>query len=110
MKLLLKHFITINNKKYSYTLKPISKSTTFVECEAAKIGQEFPNEDIPNLLNDLPNLILSEKNYKNQQSEMIRFRVSTSDKKTIEKNAIQKGYKSVSVYLRDLALGNVKKF
>jgi hypothetical protein len=109
MKTLLKHFITINNKKYFYTLKPISKNTTFFECEGAKIGQEFPNEDIANLLNDLPNLILSEKKYDNQQSGMIRFRVSTSDKKLIEKKAIQKGYKSVSVYLRDLALGNKKK-
>jgi hypothetical protein len=107
MKEPLKHFITINNKKYFYTLKHAGKNTTFVECEAANIGQEFLNEDIPDLLNDLPNLIMAEKKYKKQQSEMIRFRVSPDDKKVIEKKAVQKGYPSVSGYLRDLALGNI---
>jgi hypothetical protein len=102
----LKHYITINNKKYFYTLKPAKKGTTLVECEAANINQEFLNEDIPELLNDLPNLILAEKKYKKQQSELIRFRISPEDKKQIEKIAVKKGYSSISGYLRDLALGN----
>lgn len=99
-----KYFITINNKKFFYTLKPINNETTFVECEAANIGQEFLNEDIPNLLIDLPNLILAEKEYKQAQSEMIRFRVSPEDKKAIEKKAVKEGYSSISSFLRDLAL------
>jgi len=107
MKATIKHYITINNKKCFYTLRSTNKKTTFVECEEANISQEFPNEDIPMLLNDLPNLILSEKEYRKQQSELIRFRVSPDDKKIIEKNAIKKGYTSVSGYLRDLALGNL---
>ncbi len=101
-----KYFITINNKKYFYTLKPIDNEATFVECEAANIGQEFLNEDVLNLLIDLPNLILAEKEYKQAQSEMIRFRVSPEDKKTIEKKAIKEGYSSISGFLRDLALGS----
>lgn len=88
-------------------MKRVGDKTTFVECDAANIGQEFLNEDIPELLNDLPNLIMAEKEYNNQQSEMIRFRVSVDDKKVIEKKAVQKGYPSVSGYLRDLALGEV---
>ncbi|MFC1616490.1 hypothetical protein ACFL21_05085, partial [Patescibacteria group bacterium] len=68
--------------------------------------QEFLNEDIPALLNDLPNLIIAEKNYNKQQSEMIRFRVTPEDKKRIEKHAIKKGYTSLSSFLRDLALKN----
>lgn len=107
MKTLLKHFITIKNKKYFYTLKPASKNSTFVKCEAANIGQEFLNEDVPSLLNDLPNLIMAEQTHNKQQSETIRFRVSNDDKKIIEKNAIKKGYPSLSGYLRDLALGNI---
>lgn len=103
---MLKHYITINNKKYHYILKPAQKGTTLVECKAANIKQEFPNEDVPELLNDLPNLILAEKKYKKQQSEMIRFRISPEDKKQIEKIAVKKGYNSISGYLRDLALGN----
>ena len=101
----IKHYITINNKKYFYTLNPAKKNTTFAECKEANIKQEFLNEDIPELLNDLPNLILAEKKYKKQQSELIRFRVSPEDKENIEKKAVKKGYTSVSGYLRDLALG-----
>lgn len=107
MKTLLKHFITINNKKYFYTMKPASNNSTFVECEAANIAQEFLNEDIPALLIDLPNLIFAEKEYNKQQSEVIRFRVSQDARKNIEKRAIQKGYTSISSYLRDLSLGNI---
>ena len=107
MKTLLKHFITINNKKYFYTMKPAGKNSTFVECKAANIAQEFLNEDIPALLIDLPNLIITEKEYNKQQSEIIRFRVSREAKKSIEKKAIQKGYSSISSYLRDLSLGNI---
>lgn len=103
----IKHYMTINNKKYFYTLKSVKKNTTLVECDEANIKQEFLNEDIPEILNDLPNLIMAEKKYKKQQSELIRFRVSPDDKKQIEKIAVKKGYSSVSGYLRDLALGNI---
>ena len=105
MKTPIKHYITLNNKKYFYTLKNTTKSNTIVKCDAANISQEFLNEDVPALLNDLPDLILAEKEYKKQQSEIIRFRISTEDKKRIEKKAIKKGYTSVSSFLRDLALG-----
>ena len=100
----LKHFITLNNVKYFYTLKKAGKKSTFVECDAANIRQEFLNIDVPALLNDLPNLILAEKKYVKQQDEIIRFRISAEDKKRIEKKALQKGYTSVSSFLRDLAL------
>ena len=100
----LKHCITLNNTKYFYTLKKAGKKSTFVECDAANIRQEFLNVDVPELLNDLPNLILAEKKYKKKQDEIIRFRISTEDKKRIEKKALQKGYTSVSSFLRDLAL------
>ena len=98
------HYIIISNKKYTYALKPASKETTHVKCEAAKIDQEFLNEDVPELLNDLANLILAEKDYSKKQDTVIRFRVSTSDKKLIEKNAAKKGYSSVSSYLKAVSL------
>lgn len=104
MKKALKHYITLNNTKYFYTLKETANQTTFIECEAAKISQDFPNEDVPELLIDLPDLILAEKKYKKQQDEIIRFRISAEDKKRIEKKALQKGYTSISSFLRDLAL------
>lgn len=106
MKKIVKNFIVINSKKYPYSLRSIGENRSFVECDAAHIAQEFLNEDVPNLVYDLPNLILAEKEYKNKQSEVVRFRVSPQDKKRIEKEAFHKGYDSVSGYLRDLALGN----
>ncbi|MEA3449462.1 MAG: hypothetical protein U9Q85_00550 [Patescibacteria group bacterium] len=106
MKATNQHSITINNKKYFYSLKPKKTKTTFVECEAAKINQEFLNEDVPALLNDLPNLILAEKKYQHQQSAIIRFRVKPEDKKLIEQKAYKKGYSNTSSYIRDLALSS----
>lgn len=107
MKTSIKHYITLNNKKYFYTLKKIDKNTSFVTCEAANIAQEFLNADVPQLLHDLPQLILAEKDYKKQQSEIIRFRVTLEDKKQIEEKALKQGYHSVSSFLRDLALRNM---
>lgn len=105
MKILIKHYVTVNNKKFFYTLKKLNKDSSFVECEAANIAQEFLNADIPELLNDLPRLILAEKEYHKQQSEVIRFRVSPEDKKVIELKALKNGYHTISGFLRDLALG-----
>lgn len=99
-----RHSITINNKKYAYSLTATDKKTAHVECKDANISQEFLNEDIPALLMDLPNLILAEKEYKKHRAEIIRFRISPEDKKIIEQKAVKKGYANVSSFLRDLAL------
>jgi hypothetical protein len=47
---------------------------------------------------------MAEKDYQNQQSDVLRFRVTTADKKLIEKKAVEQGFSSVSEYLRSLAL------
>lgn len=100
-----KYFVIVNNKKYFYLLKSVDKKRVFVECEAANIAQEFLKEDVPDLLIDLPNLILAERQYKKQQDQIIRFRLEAEDKKLILMKAHKKGYKTVSAFLRDLALG-----
>ncbi|MFA6305208.1 MAG: hypothetical protein WC651_00570 [Candidatus Gracilibacteria bacterium] len=99
------YFILLNNKKYLYTLRKMAKNRFFVECKDANIAQEFLSEDIPDLLIDLPNLILAEREYNQGQADVVRFRLSVEDKKTILKKAYKKGYKTVSGFLRDLALG-----
>lgn len=100
----IKGYITVGNKKYSYTLAKMKNKIIFAECLDAKISQEFLAEDIPNLLIDLPNLILAEKEYKKNQSEIIRFRVSSQDKKKIKQKSTRQGFPTVSEYLRNLAL------
>jgi hypothetical protein len=105
----IEHFITLNNKKYFYKFEKINTKKTFVECKAANISQEFLNEDIAELLIDLPNLILAEKKYQNKQDEIIRFRINSKDKKAIEKIALANGYNSISGFLRDVALSKLDK-
>lgn len=95
---------TINNKKYKYSLEKKSSGVIFVECVDANIAQEFLAEDVPSLLIDLPNLIMAEKTYGKKQSEVVRFRISPTDKNKIEKKAIKEGYSSVSDYMRHIAL------
>jgi hypothetical protein len=97
--------ITIQNKKYEYSLEDRGSNLVYVICKEANISQEFLAEDIARLLIDLPSLITAEKEYKNNHSEIIRFRISSEDKNKIEKKAIKKGYNSVSEYMRALALG-----
>jgi predicted DNA binding CopG/RHH family protein len=104
MKKIIANNITVNNKKHEYTLKEKSAGVVFVECKDANIAQEFLKEDIADLIIDLPNLIIAEKEHKKKQSEVIRFRISVEDKKNVEKKAVKEGYPSVSEYLRHLAL------
>ncbi|MCK5022014.1 MAG: hypothetical protein KAR54_02090 [Candidatus Pacebacteria bacterium] len=54
-----KNYIVVNNIKYPYSLTEKNKKIVFFKCPKANIFQEFLAEDIPNLLKDLPNLILS---------------------------------------------------
>ncbi len=99
----LNHFVTLNNRKYFYSLRKVNSKTTYFECEAANISQPFQNEDIAELLIDLPNLILSEKEYLEKQNIVIRFRVNVNDKKLIEEKASKNGFKTISDYLREVA-------
>lgn len=96
--------ITVQNKKYSYSLEKRKGGLVYVECIAANIAQDFLAEDVADLLIDLPNLIIAEKEYQNRQSDIVRFRVSLEDKKLIEKKAAKQGFSSVSEYMRSLAL------
>jgi hypothetical protein len=99
-----KHAVLVNHKNYSYSLTPINRKITLVKCEDANIDQEFLNEDIATFLIDLPELILAEKKYRSEQTEVIRFRVSPEDKRTIEQKALKQGFSNVSTFLRRLAL------
>lgn len=97
--------IKIKNKSYPYTLEKKKSGLVHFVAKDANIDQDFLIEDVPNLIMDLPNLIIAEQNYLKKQDEIIRFRISPQDKMKIEKRAIEKGYTSVSKYLRDIALG-----
>ncbi len=95
----------MKNKVFPYTLLRTKAGTIRLTAKAAHIDQEFLLEDLSEIILDLPNLILAEQEYVKKQSDVIRFRVSTTDKQRIEKKALKSGYSSISGYLRELALG-----
>lgn len=75
-----------------------------VICKDAKIDQDFLSADVANVILDLPNLIIAEKAYQDTQSDIVRFRISPTDKRKIEIKARQAGFDSISDYLRHTAL------
>jgi hypothetical protein len=99
------YIITLNNKKYSCALTKVNDQTTHIFCPTAWIDQDFLNEDVPQLLIDLPKLILDNIKEKDSNvSTTIHIRLLKSEKNKIQKNALAKGYKSVSSYVRDMAI------
>lgn len=98
--------ITVQNKKYTYTVKIAPKKSGVIRfvCRGANIDQDFLAEDIPTLIIDLPVLILAERTHQANQTEVVRFRISAEDKKIIEKKALLSGFDTVSDYLRARAL------
>ncbi len=103
MKKTITFYVNIGNKKYPCTLKKVNEMETYVECPAARINQGFLNEDVPELIQYLPDHILDAREYEKRE-EIVRFRIGSEYKKKIEKKALKKGYTSISAYLRDLAL------
>jgi hypothetical protein len=101
----VKATITVQNKKYEYSLAKTKESgVVHFVCVAANIDQDFLAEDIPALLLDLPHLIVAEIEHKEADTEVLRFRISAEDKKKIQQKAQSRGFKSVSDYLRAQAL------
>ncbi len=97
--------ITVQNKKYEYTLKSTKeKGVIRFVCKGTNIDQDFLAEDIPALILDLPALIIAERAYQDNQTEVVHFRISSEDKKKIEKKAPASGFDTVSDYLRARAL------
>ena len=78
--------ITVQNKKYEYTLKSAKeKGVIRFVCKGANIDQDFLREDVPALTLDLPALILAERFYQDNQTEVVRFRISSEDKRKLRK-------------------------
>ena len=101
-------YVKANNKEYEVVmktgLKEFGENVTHFTCEGANMSQNFLDEDIPNLLVDLPGLIISEIEYRKKQDQVMRFRVSVEEKKAIMKMALKKGYKTASAFLRAISL------
>ena len=100
----IKHSITIKNKRHEYYLETKKDGVTRVRCVSASIDQDFLNEDIPALLQDLPNLIIAEQKYVKAKNTVVHIRMRTDEKEKLEQKAIKSGFNSISGYMRNLAL------
>jgi len=106
----VKHLIIIGKKKFDYELQP-SRRTTLLVIRELGVEQKIPNEDLPQVLLNLPQIIsefLQKKEDGSKQTEVMRFRVSPEEKLQIEKLAIENGFESVSAYIRAVALGKFR--
>lgn len=99
----LKHYVIIGNRKYGYTLHPKRSATTLV-CRGANINERFANDEIPQVLSQLPRMILAVLQAAETQSEVMRFRVTQEEKEKIAHNAITEGYDNISAYIRSKLL------
>lgn len=101
------HFVKVGNKSYPYSLTVDKrKKLAHFLCEEANIEQKFALDEIPELLQLLPEHIREEQKYRVRQDSVLRFRVSGKEKLEIEKRAKEKGFKNISSYLRAVALAN----
>ena len=102
---ILKHYIIVGNRKYDYTLEP-NKNRTRLVCNGADIEEKVPNEEIPQMLAQLPRIIIKIQSAASSQSEVLRFRVSSEEKMLITKRAMENGYDNMSSYIRDKLLAD----
>jgi len=100
-----KHYIIIGDRRFGYTIRPAGNVTAIV-CRDANINQQVPHGELPHLLTQLPRILEAQLQLLQEaaQTQVLRFRVSESEKAEIEHHANEKGYESVSAYLRDVAL------
>lgn len=99
----IQHYILIGNKRYGYTMAPAKQYTTIVVKEAG-LKLRVPNDQVPQVLGELARQIIANRETTEVQSELLRFRVTPTEKQQIEQAAISAGFNSVSAYLRNVAL------
>ena len=105
----IQHYILIGNKRYGYTVAPTKQMTTIVVKEAG-IKLRVPNDRVPQVLGELARQIIAQRQQSEAQSEVLRFRVTPSEKQQIEEQATSNGFNNVSAYLRSVAVhGGVEK-
>lgn len=101
------HYFTFGSKKIEYSFtKPFEEDGVRVvefSCSALGIKQTLLLEDVPELILDLPNIALNQKEYEKNKTE-IKFRVHKEEKQIIEKKALERGFANTSSFLRELAI------
>ena len=102
----IQHYVLIGNKRYGYTMAPTkTQGYTTINCKEAGLKLRVPNDQVPAVLGELAKQIIAARQVGEAQSEVLRFRVTPTEKAEIEQAAMDAGFNSVSAYLRAQALG-----
>jgi hypothetical protein len=98
------HTIAFGGEQHTYSLINNSNKTTRLICRAARLDQNFANEDLAETIQLLPKYIKNAREFVSKHNLMIRFRVTPEEKIQIAKKAKKAGFADVSKFIRACAL------
>ena len=94
--------IPVDGKNYQLSIKPLNEvwdweKMVYVKCKEAGIDCEYPESDLPALIQDMEHLIRDE--LATAKDSQINIRVKARDKVLLQQYASAGGYRSLSEYL-----------
>ena len=101
-------YIEVWTKKYPLIItscankKDIKAGAIHVRCDIIWLNQGYLKQDLPLLLEDLPDMITELQQEKKDTNIPIRF--SAKERLQIEEKAKQNWYKNISSYIRETVL------
>ena len=103
----MEHFVIFRHKKVPYYIREIIEGKYHFQCDAARLDKTMDYQELGKAIARLPLLIeRAQKEMKDKtRPHVLRFLVSAEDKDLIEKESFDRGFGSVSDYLRALSLG-----
>ena len=98
------YIFTLNHKKHVCKITRIDEEVTHIECLSAWINQDFPNEDVADMLLEIPAIILENEKIDREKSTIIQIRISSVEKVRLKEKALKSGFNNVSSYVRSTIL------
>lgn len=101
--------IPVDGKNYQLSIKPLDEvrdgeKMVYVKCKEAGLDCEYPESDLPLLIQDMEHLIRDELAL--AKDSQINIRVKARDKVLLQQYASAGGYRSLSEYLLAKGLQN----
>ena len=106
-------YVRWNNRYYAYEIKPcphMPEEMVQLSVPDLEFQISYVREDLPDLLNDLHNVLDSFREVKKKEAgktkdNWLRIRVTTDEKQQIAARAKKHGYTSTGAFVRDTVLG-----
>lgn len=94
--------IPVDGKNYQLSIKPLDEvrdgeKMVYIKCKEAGLDSEYPESDLPTLIQDMEHLIRDELSM--AKDSQINIRVKARDKVLLQQYATEGGFRSLSEYL-----------